>query len=145
MLSDIKDGGTFFLNAPWSDEEMEKELPASMKKFIAKKNLKFFVIDAEKVAEEVGLNRRINVVMQTAFFALSKILDVDTAITHIKTAAAKTYASKGEKVVQMNMNAIDKSLANLREVKYPAEWAKATSSPKFQNRTEVCCGRRRQC
>lgn len=131
MLSEIKDGGTFLLNSPWTDEEMDRELPASMKQFIAKKHLKFYSIDAEKVAEEVGLNRRINVVMQTAFFALSRILDVKTAIDHIKTAAAKTYASKGEKVVQMNMNAIDKSLENLREVKVPANWAKATEEPTF--------------
>ena len=131
MISQMKNKGTFLLNAPWTDAEMDQYLPASMKQFIAKKGLKFYVIDAEKVADEVGLNRRINVVMQTAFFALSGILPVETAIAHIKTAAAKTYASKGEHVVQMNMNAIDKSLANLREVKYPAEWAKATSSPKF--------------
>ena len=131
MLSQLKNGGTFLLNAPWTDEEMEKELPASMKKFIADKKLKFFVIDAEKVADEVGLNRRINVVMQTAFFALSGVLPVETAIGHIKTAAAKTYASKGEKVVQMNMNAIDQSLSNLRQVNYPADWSKATSDPAF--------------
>ncbi len=132
MLSDIKDGGTFLLNAPWSDEEMNKNLPASMKKFIAEKHLKFFVIDAEKVAEEVGLNRRINVVMQTAFFALSGILDVDTAINHIKTAAAKTYAKKGEAVVEMNIKAIDNSLSNLREVKYDAKtWKAVTKQADF--------------
>ena len=136
MLSQIKLGGTFLLNSPWSDEEMEKELPASMKKFIADKKLKFFTIDAEKVAEEVGLNRRINVVMQTAFFALSGVLDTKTAIAHIKDAAAKTYASKGEKVVQMNIEAIDRSLANLREVKYPASWSKATSEPAFNPITD---------
>lgn len=131
MLSEIKPNGTFLLNAPWSDEEMEKELPASMKKFIAEKNLKFYVIDAEKIAEEVGLNRRINVVMQTAFFALSKILDEKTAIAHIKAAAEKTYASKGEKVVAMNINAIDKSLDGLREVKYPSSWKNSISQPDF--------------
>ena len=130
MLSNIKNGGTFLLNAPWSDAEMEHELPASMKQFIAKKKLKFFVIDAEKVADEVGLNRRINVVMQTAFFGLAGILPVEKAIEYIKTAAAKTYAKKGDAVVQMNMNAIDKSLANLRQVKYPESWAKAVSEPK---------------
>ena len=102
-----------------------------MKKFIASKNLKFYVIDAEKVAEEVGLNRRINVVMQTAFFALSKILDFSTAIGHIKDAATKTYASKGEKVVKMNIAAIDKSLENLREVIVPESWKNATSDPAF--------------
>jgi len=131
MLSSIKNGGTFLLNAPWSNEELETELPASMKKFIAKKKLKFYIIDAEKVAEDVGLNRRINVVMQTAFFALSKILPVDTAIAHIKKAASKTYASKGEAVVQMNINAIDSSLSKLREVNYPESWSKATSEPTF--------------
>lgn len=131
MLSQIKDGGIFLLNSPWTDEEMENELPASMKKFIADKKLKFYSIDAEKVAEEVGLNRRINVVMQTAFFAISGVLDVKTAISHIKTAASKTYASKGEKVVQMNLDAIDRSLANLRQVKYPASWSKVTSEPTF--------------
>ncbi|MBQ4541225.1 MAG: pyruvate:ferredoxin (flavodoxin) oxidoreductase, partial [Clostridia bacterium] len=136
MLSQVKMGGTFLLNSPWSDAEMEKELPASMKKFIADKKLKFFTIDAEKVAEEVGLNRRINVVMQTAFFALAGVLDTKTAIAHIKDAAAKTYASKGDKVVQMNIDAIDRSLANLREVKYPASWSKATSEPAFNPITD---------
>ncbi len=131
MLSEMKNGGTFLLNAPWTDAELETELPASVKKFIADKKLKFYVIDAEKVAEEVGLNRRINVVMQTAFFALSKILDFSTAVGHIKTAAAKTYASKGEKVVQMNIAAIDKSLENLREVEIPANWSKVTSETSF--------------
>ena len=131
MLSEIKDGGTFLLNSPWSDEDMERELPASMKKFIAEKHLKFYNIDAEKVAEDAGLNRRINVVMQTAFFALSSILPVDTAIAHIKTAAEKTYAKKGERVVQMNINAIDASLASLREVHYPKSWANEISKPTF--------------
>ena len=131
MLSEIKPGGTFLLNAPWSDEELETNLPGSMKKFIAEKNLKFYVIDAEKIAEEVGLNRRINVVMQTAFFALSNILDVDTAISHIKTAAAKTYASKGEKVVQMNITAIDRALSGLREVNIPKSWINALKEKSF--------------
>ena len=131
MLSNIKDGGTFLLNSPWSDEEMEQELPASMKKFIASKHLNFYTIDAEKIAEEVGLNRRINVVMQTAFFALAKILPVEEAIAHIKTAAQKTYASKGEKVVQMNINAIDASLSKLRKVNYPESWANETAKPTF--------------
>lgn len=128
MLSDIKDGGTFLLNAPWSDEELEQNLPALVKKLIASKHLKFFIIDAESVAEEVGLNRRINVVMQTAFFALSGILDVNVAIEHIKNAARKTYASKGPDVVEKNIRAINRSLSNLREVKYPAEWEKVVAN-----------------
>ena len=131
MLSDIKEGGTFLLNSPWTDEEIDNELPASMKKFIATKKLKFYTIDAEKVAEEVGLNKRINVIMQTAFFALANILPIDESIKHIKTAASKTYASKGEKVVQMNINAIDASLSKLRQVSYPDSWATVTSLPSF--------------
>lgn len=131
MLSEIKDGGTFLLNSSWTDEELEKELPASVKKFIAEKHLKFYNIDAEKVAEKVGLNRRINVVMQTAFFALSKVLPVEEAIAHIKDAAVKTYSKKGDKVVQMNLNAVDESLSELREVKYPESWKDVTKEPDF--------------
>lgn len=122
VLEGIKKQGTFLLNAPWTDEELEKELPASIKKQIAEKNLHFFVIDAESLASKVGLGRRINLIMQTAFFALSNILPMNTAIEMIKSSARKTYASKGEHVLQMNMMAIDNSLSSLREVKYPSSW-----------------------
>lgn len=122
VLEGIKKQGTFLLNAPWTDEELEKELPASIKKQIAEKNLHFFVIDAESLASKVGLGRRINLIMQTAFFALSNILPMNTAIEMIKSSAKKTYASKGEHVLQMNMMAIDNSLSSLREVKYPSSW-----------------------
>lgn len=122
VLEGIKKQGTFLLNAPWTDEELEKELPASIKKQIAEKNLHFFVIDAESLASKVGLGRRINLIMQTAFFALSNILPMNTAIEMIKSSARKTYASKGEHVLQMNMMAIDNSLSSLREVRYPSSW-----------------------
>ncbi len=122
VLEGIKKQGTFLLNAPWTDEELEKELPASIKKQIAEKNLRFFVIDAESLASKVGLGRRINLIMQTAFFALSNILPMNTAIEMIKSSARKTYATKGEHVLQMNMMAIDNSLSSLHEVKYPSSW-----------------------
>lgn len=122
VLEGIKTGGTFLLNTPWSDEELEKELPASVKKQIAEKKLRFYVIDAESLAFKVGLGRRINLIMQTAFFALANILPMKTAIEMIKSSAKKTYASKGEHVLQMNMTAIDNALACLHEVKYPLEW-----------------------
>ena len=131
MLSNIKKGGTFLLNTPWSDEELENELPASMKKFIAEKQLNFYIIDAENIAKKVGLNRRINVIMQTAFFALTNIIPFETAIELIKDAARKTYKSKGENVIQMNINAIDESASNLRKVSYPDSWKEITSSPLF--------------
>ena len=122
FLKGIKKGGTLLLNAPWSDSELENELPASVKNTIAKQNLRLFVIDAEQIAEKVGLNRRINLVMQTAFFALSGIVPTSKAIPLIKDYAKKTYASKGDHVVEMNMQAIDMSLGALREVKVPANW-----------------------
>ena len=122
VLDGIKQNGTFLLNTPWLDSELDKELPASVKRQIAEKKLKFYVIDAEGLASKVGLNRRINLIMQTAFFALSGILPLRTAIDYIKNSAIKSYGSKGEHVLQMNMTAIDNSLALLREVKYPLSW-----------------------
>ncbi|MBQ3158439.1 MAG: pyruvate:ferredoxin (flavodoxin) oxidoreductase, partial [Clostridia bacterium] len=122
VLKGIKKNGTFLLNASWSDKELDKELPDSVKKEIADKNLRFYIIDAESLASRVGLNRRINLIMQTAFFALSGILPMQKAITLIKDAAKKSYGSKGEHVLQMNITAIDNALNELREVKYPSTW-----------------------
>jgi len=122
VLEGIKKNGIFLLNANWTDAELEKELPNNVKKQIAQNNLKFYVIDAESLASEVGLNRRINLIMQTAFFAISGVLPINKAIDLIKKAAIKSYSSKGEKVLQMNMTAIDQALNRLREVKYPNSW-----------------------
>lgn len=135
VLEGIKRQGTFLLNTPWTDDEIEKELPASIKKQIAEKNLRFFVIDAESLASKVGLGRRINLIMQTAFFALSNILPMNTAIEMIKSSARKTYASKGEHVLQMNMMAIDNALSCLREVKYPVNWKNVEVLPE-KNQTD---------
>lgn len=129
VLEGIKQNGTFLLNAPWSDEELEKELPDTVKKEIAEKNLQFYIIDAESLATKVGLNRRINLIMQTAFFALSGILKIDKAIALIKNAAQKTYASKGEQVLKMNMLAIDNALSQLRKVVYPKSWLNLEVKP----------------
>lgn len=127
FLDGIAPGGTLLLNAPYSDAELENELPASVKNTIANKKLKFFVIDAEKIANEVGLGRRINLIMQTAFFQLSNIIPTTKAIPLIKTYAQKTYASKGEKILESNMQAIDKSLSALRQVEIPQSWKTTTS------------------
>lgn len=126
VLKGIKKNGTILLNSDWKDSELEKEIPASVRKTIAQKQLKFFIIDAESLAQRVGLNRRINLIMQTAFFALSNILPLNKAIDLIKQAAKKSYGSKGEHVLNMNMTAIDNALNELREVKYPSSWASAS-------------------
>ncbi|MBQ9537410.1 MAG: pyruvate:ferredoxin (flavodoxin) oxidoreductase [Desulfovibrionaceae bacterium] len=125
ILEGIKDGATFVLNSNWTLEDMEKHLPASMKRTIAKKHLKFYNIDAVKVAQNVGLGGRINMIMQTAFFKLANVIDFDRAVTLLKDSIKKTYGSKGDKVVNMNIAAVDNALPALEEIKYPASWADA--------------------
>ncbi len=125
LLKGIKDGGTFVLNSPWSLEQMENELPGAMKRKIASKKLKFYNIDAVKIASEIGLGGRINMVMQSAFFKLADVLPVDEAVELLKHAIEKTYGKKGEKVVQMNWKAVDAALDNIVKIDYPASWANA--------------------
>ncbi|HEX3043350.1 MAG TPA: pyruvate:ferredoxin (flavodoxin) oxidoreductase [Bacillota bacterium] len=123
MLEGIKEGGIFLLNSPWSDAEMNEQLPASMKRAIANKKLKFYNIDAVKIAGQVGLGGRINAIMQAAFFQIANVIPAEKALDLIKTAIKKTYGKKGDQVVNMNIAAVDQSIANLKEVKYPASWA----------------------
>jgi len=123
MLDSLKEGGIFVLNAPWSDAELEEHLPAKLKKKIAEKKAKFYVIDAVKIAKEVGLGERINMIMQTVFFKLSKVLPEEEAIKYLKDAIQKTYGQKGEHIVKMNWDAVEKAREALREVKYPESWA----------------------
>ncbi len=119
----IREGGVFLLNSPWTLEEMECELPASLKQAIAKKKLKFYNIDAIKLAREVGMGGRINTIMQSAFFKLANVIPVDEAIKYMKAAAKKSYGKKGEEIVKMNYEAIDIGANAIEEVKYPESWA----------------------
>lgn len=133
VLEGIKDGGTFLLNSSWSTEELNEKLPAEMKQTIAKKNLKFYNIDAVKIAGEVGLGGRINMVMQAAFFKLAKVIEEGQAIQYIKEAIKKTYGKKGDKVVAMNIAAVDRAIEALVEVKYPQSWATDTTGAVLQS------------
>ncbi|UIJ37855.1 pyruvate:ferredoxin (flavodoxin) oxidoreductase [Desulfobaculum bizertense] len=126
LLDGIKDGGTFVLNCPWTVEDMEKELPASMKRAIAEKKLKFFTVDAVKIAGEVGLGGRINMVMQTAFFKLSSVIPFEQAVELLKKAIVTSYGKKGEHIVNMNHQAVDNAAGALVEVKVPEAWLTAT-------------------
>ncbi len=128
VLEGIKPGGTFLLNSNWSFEEMETELPARMRRFIADNKLKFYNLDAVKIANAVGLGGRINMIMQTAFFKLANVLPVEEALLLLKGEIKKVYGNKGEKIIQMNMDAVDQTLANLEEVKYPESWKDASGS-----------------
>jgi len=131
LLAGIKDGGTFVLNCPWDLEGLEEHLPAALKRTIAEKKLAFHTIDAVRIAGEVGLGGRINMIMQTVFFKLSGVLPVDEAVAHLKKAIEKAYGRKGEKIVQMNNAGVDAALdpANLRKISVPATWAEATGTP----------------
>ncbi len=119
ILKNIKKGGIFLLNAPYNHKNIWNELPEKMQEEIIENELEFYVIDASKVAQKAKLGKRTNTVLQTCFFAISGVLPKDEAIQKIKDAIIKSYSHKGEKIVQMNFNAVDKSLENLQRVAYP--------------------------
>ena len=123
LLDGLKDQGTFVLNCTWSKEQLEEKLPAGIKKYMAEHKISFYTIDAVKIANQVGLGERINMVMQTAFFKLAGILPVEEAVLYLKEAIEETYGHKGEKVVKMNYAAVDDALNALTRIEVPAEWA----------------------
>ena len=130
ILEGIKDGGTFVLNSEWKTmEELEKNLPDRMKAIIGRKKLKFYNVDAVDLATAVGLGGRINMIMQTAFFKLANVIPFETAIAYLKDSIRKTYGSKGDKVVAMNVEAVDRALDALNEVTYPESWADLPLEP----------------
>ena len=122
VLKGLKDGGTFLLNSPWSVSDMEKTIPGDVRKTIYDKKLKFFNIDAVKIAGEVGLGGRINMIMQTCFFKLANVLPVEKAIGLLKEDIKAKFGKKGEKIVSMNIEAVDKTLEHLIEIKTPESW-----------------------
>ncbi len=132
----IKEGGIFLLNSPWTLEEMEKELPASMKRAIAEKKLRFYNIDAIKLAREVGMGGRINTIMQSAFFKLANVIPAGEAIEYMKAAAKKSYGNKGDDVVKKNWDAIDAGANAIEEIAYPASWATANEGAAPINTTD---------
>ena len=120
MLKNAKQGATFLLNSPFNKDEVWPHLPKSVQQAIIDKQLKFFVIDGVKLGNEIGLGSRINVIMQTAFFKISDIISLDLAVREIKDAIVKSYSKAGEKVVNMNNQAVDVALENIEEVTVPA-------------------------
>ena len=125
MLGDIKENGIFLLNCGWTAEELEKELPANVKRALAQKHVKFYTIDATKIAGEIGLGNRTNTVLQAAFFKLANIIPIEDAVKYMKEAILKSYGKKGEDIVNMNYAAVDAGVDGAVEVKVPAEWANA--------------------
>ena len=128
MLKNLKDGGTFLLNTDMSDEQLAKSLPNRVKHQLATKHIKFYVIDANKIASEIGMGRHTNTILQASFFYLNQnIMPYAEANEWMKKFAKKTYAKKGEEVVQLNYRAIDAGTEGLREVKVDPEWANLPS------------------
>lgn len=123
MVQDLKDNGTFLLNCSWNMDEIEEHLPGQVKRYIAKHNIKFYTIDGIQIGKEIGLGTRINTVLQAAFFKLANIIPVEDAVKYMKDAATATYGRKGEAIVKMNHDAIDRGVAGLVEIKVPASWA----------------------
>ena len=126
ILHGIKKNGVFLLNSPWTLKDMEKEFPAKLKNEIAKNNVRVFNIDANKIADEVGLGRRINLIMQSAFFKLANIIPFEEAKQKMKEAAYKSYSKKGDAIVKMNYDAIDLADGKTEEVIYPSSWKTTT-------------------
>ena len=118
LSKNLKDGGIFVLNTAWNAEETEKNLPAALKKDIAKKNGKVYIIDAVKIAEKLGLGQRINMIMLTAFFKLSKVIPFEQAVASLKKANQKSYGKKGQNIVDMNNAAVDAAGTEIQEIKY---------------------------
>ena len=123
LLRGIKKGGTFLLNTTWDEAELEENLPASLKRSIAENEVDFYIINATKIAGEVGLGNRTNMVMQAAFFKLSEVLPEDVAAAKLKEAIVGDYGHKGEDIVNMNYAAVDAGMTAAHKVDYPKEWA----------------------
>ncbi len=122
MVQELVEGGTFLLNCPWDMEGLEKHLPGQVKAYIADHNIKFYTIDGIKIGKEIGLGGRINTVLQSAFFKLASIIPEEEAIDLMKKAAKATYGRKGDKIVQMNYDAIDAGAKQVVEVEVPESW-----------------------
>ena len=126
LLKGLKKGGTFVLNTIWNESELETHLPAKMKNYLAKNEIKFYTVNATKIAQEIGLGNRINMIMQSAFFKLANIIPEDEATQYLKDSISKAYGKKGEKVVNMNYEAVEQGKNALVQINIPSSWATAT-------------------
>ncbi len=127
MVTDVKPGGVFLLNCPWmTQEELDKNIPGQVKRYIAENNVQFYVIDGIAIGKEIGLGNRINTVLQSAFFKLADIIPAEDAIRYMKDAATASYSKKGDAIVKMNHDAIDAGSEKVVKVEVPEYWKNAT-------------------
>ena len=134
LLKGLKKGGNFVLNTIWNEEEIERKLPAKMKRYIAENEINFYTVNATKIASEIGLGRRINMIMQSAFFKLAEIIPQEEATEYLKASIKKAYGKKGDKVVNMNYEAVEAGMNSLVKINVPESWKTATDEPKVETK-----------
>ncbi|MBQ9826841.1 MAG: pyruvate:ferredoxin (flavodoxin) oxidoreductase [Firmicutes bacterium] len=125
VIDGLKKGGTFLLNCNWSDADLDKNLPAALKRYIANNDINFYTIDGTDLGVKIGLGNKINMIMQSAFFNLTKVIPVEEAVKHLKDSIVKSYGKKGEDIVNMNFAAVDAGINNAHKVEVPASWKDA--------------------
>ncbi|MDU4750992.1 MAG: pyruvate:ferredoxin (flavodoxin) oxidoreductase [Clostridium butyricum] len=125
VLRGLKRNGKFLLNTIWTEEELNKRLPASLKRYITENNIDFYTINAIKIAQNIGLGGRINMIMQAVFFKITNIISVEDAVKYLKEAVVSTYGKKGEKIIKMNHDAIDEGIKGIVKINVPEDWNKA--------------------
>ncbi len=128
MVQDVKPGGSFLLNCDWDAEELEKNIPGNVKRYIANNNINFYTIDGIKIGKELGLGGRINTILQAAFFKLANIIPIEDAVKYMKDAATASYGKKGEEIVAMNHAAIEKGVSEVVKVEVPESWKNAADT-----------------
>ncbi|WP_133015865.1 pyruvate:ferredoxin (flavodoxin) oxidoreductase [Clostridium cuniculi] len=134
LLKGLKKGGNFVLNTIWNEEEIERKLPAKMKRYIAENEINFYTVNATKIASEIGLGRRINMIMQSAFFKLAEIIPQEEATEYLKASIKKAYGKKGDKVVNMNYEAVEAGMNSLVKINVPESWKTATDEAKVETK-----------
>ncbi|MCR5451072.1 MAG: pyruvate:ferredoxin (flavodoxin) oxidoreductase [Lachnospiraceae bacterium] len=122
MVQDLVPGGTFLFNTQWTEDELDEKLPGQVKRYIAENNINFYIIDGVKIGKEIGLGKRINTVLQSAFFSLTKLIPEEQVIKLMKDAATASYSKKGDDIVKMNHDAIDAGATAYKKVNVPESW-----------------------
>lgn len=130
ILGPLKEGGSFLLNTVWKKEELEEKLPNKIKRELAEKHAKFYIVDAVELASSIGLRGRINTICQSAFFKIANIIPIEDAVKYMKEAIQKSYGHKGDDIVRMNNAAVDAGVDAVQEVEVPSEWASLQDDPK---------------
>ena len=144
LLAGLKPGGIFLLNTNWSAAELDEKLPGTLKRYIADNNIQFYTINAVRIAQDLGLGGRFNILMQVAFFKLAQIIPLEKAEQYLRDSVAETYGNKGNKIVEMNYAAITQGLQAIVKVEAPASWRQAKDSPAEQAKSVCACSSEKQ-